>query len=691
MNQINLDALSRATSPSQGGSLAPLKLQPDVQYQAMLSQNQQGQAQLQLQTPQGIAVISLDKNQAALVQTALSPSNTAPSSAFNTATGQIKLSLSATITVLVQPATAASHPGVNESHANQDPQQQPLLVQLSPQSNGQMLLMPQAKASVQQFIISNTEVLQLLKPLSAEQASSSSLNTLAANKGTFVQLPVTLMRQEGQFILTLSNKRQLQLPLAWLPSATTLPMQQAVSAQLVLQSLQGQMQASLLLGAMATSERSSFGLNSLGLNSLGLNSLGLKSLGASTADTPLPTSSAKPATLSSATTTAPLLFTPAQSRQLLPTLVSAAQSGLAATDTASEGVGSKSAQASAVQWQLKAPDKSSPHWTLQLKQASTVADEALDPVKTSAIKIDSSQVNRPLQWQPTAITAETSKITARIGTIDITPLWRQLLPLSQSSVDPLRLDAELPPAVQGILNEIRQHSVDSAKALSHPQQLQQQLTAALQFNPQPQINPVAPPAAAATVALAIQLLLGRLAPQSTVEQKSTPSTKLQQLIGQLEPQQSSQLLRQLSGHASTMQSAQLATMEQQQPGQTQQLFIQLPLLQQGDSRFAEIAISEREADGSGAGQKRTQWQLTMKFDLASHGKLLVQVRLTGSQVSLQFYTEQQAPLTLAQQFLPLLKDRLKMQGLEVTEAQCQLGKIPPQLYQRHHSLVAVKV
>jgi hypothetical protein len=245
--------------------------------------------------------------------------------------------------------------------------------------------------------------------------------------------------------------------------------------------------------------------------------------------------------------------------------------------------------------------------------------------------------------------------------------------------------------VQGILSEIRQHSVDSAKALSHPQQLQQQLTAALQFNPQPQLNPVAPPAAAATVALAIQLLLGRLAPQSTVEQKSTPSTKLQQLIGQLEPQQSSQLLRQLSGHASTMQSAQLATMEQQQPGQAQQLFIQLPLLQQGDSRFAEIAISEREADGSDAGQKRTQWQLTMKFDLASHGKLLVQVRLTGSQVSLQFYTEQQAPLTLAQQFLPLLKDRLKMQGLEVTEAQCQLGKIPPQLYQRHHSLVAVKV
>ena len=37
-----------------------------------------------------------------------------------------------------------------------------------------------------------------------------------------------------------------------------------------------------------------------------------------------------------------------------------------------------------------------------------------------------------------------------------------------------------------------------------------------------------------------------------------------------------------------MQGAQLATIEQQQqPGQNQQLFIQLPLLQQGDSRFAQ--------------------------------------------------------------------------------------------------------
>jgi hypothetical protein len=221
-------------------------------------------------------------------------------------------------------------------------------------------------------------------------------------------------------------------------------------------------------------------------------------------------------------------------------------------------------------------------------------------------------------------------------------------------------------------------------------QLQQQLTAALQFNPLQQLTQTN--SSASTLAVALQLLLGRLANQPNTDVKSNPAQRLQNLVAQLDQTQSGQLLKQLAGHASKMQGAQFATAEQaQSPQQHQPLFIQLPLVQQGESRFTELALTEREADGKAGAAKRQQWQLTMKFDLGDAGHLLVQVRLTGLEVSLQFYAEQAQIVNNAEQFLPLLKDRLKMQGLEVTEAQCQLGKIPEQLFARSNSLLTVRV
>ncbi len=726
MNQINLDALLRAPPALSSGANAPLKLQPDVQYQAMLLQNgndQQGdgQAQLQIQTPHGIALVSLDKAQATMLQTALQQTQPPPE-LTPTHNGQLKLTLSPTLTVTVQ-----IPPKLNTaSAASMTANQQPLQLQLTPQTNGQILLQPQAKMPSQLFLLNTAEVLQLLKPLAATTASTTDI----ANQPASVSLPVTLLRQDNQIILTLNNQRQLQLPLKWLPTAAELPAQRPIAAQLVLQTFQGQLQIQLQLGAAPTAmvattastadkptlqTKQDANMGQVNLHHRG-NTLetqhssksGEPALGQTTTSKIFSTSDmATQSTTALARATPAELhhLTPAHSRQLLPTLVSAAQTVM---DPSFKSALTN--QHSPFQWQLIAPDKTGQDWQLKVSHRpgsqvnlSLPQHRANEPIPASALNsepgkippllITSTQVNRPLQWQAgNAAPTPMAKTAHRASAVDVAPLWRQLLPLSQPKVDPLRSDAELPPAVQAVLHEIRQHSLDSSKTVSSPVLLQQQLSAALQFNPQPQANPVVTPAAAATVALAIQLLLGRLSSSGVNENKTPPHAKLQQLIGQLEPSQSSQLLRQLAGHASTMQGAQLATAEQlQQPNQPPQLFIQLPLLQQGESHFVELALTEREADGSQVDQKRTQWQLTLKFDLAAHGQMLVQVRLTGLQVSLQFYTEQQAPLALAQQFLPLFKDRLKMQGLDVTEAQCQLGKIPTQLYQRHHSLLAVKV
>jgi len=700
MNQINLDALLPSQATVTGGTLAPLKLQPDLSYQAMLAQGRDGKPQLQINTPQGIALVSLSPTQAALLNAALGSSANAPNlplvnaaTSALTAGTTISLPLTPQLTVQLTPvATPVTASTAQNAQAS-------FQVQLTPQPDGQLLLQPQAKASTQMFNIAPAQVLlllqslqslQSLRPLQSQQslaaAQRPSGDTTASNPLTFA---VTLQRQDQHLLLTLANQRQLQLPLNWLPPAAQWPAQSPMAAQLLLQATAGQLQVQILLPGSGKAEAAVAAASSAPINT---------ELTAKTG--PLsPTAAATPVTGAETAgithKSVPLTLSVAQSRQLVPTLVAATQStanaelpgsAKAAASSISATASPALQQAMPVQWRLHPPAKAGADWQLELSASPQT------PAPAAPLKVDSSQLNRPLQWQAAASPAQPLPQAGKAAAVDVAPLWRQLLPLSQAVLDPLRPDAELPPAVQAVLTEIRQQSLDSGKAISSQQLLQQQLTAALQFNPQPQLSPVATPAAAATLALAIQLLLGRLSQQAPTEQKTPASAKLQQLIGQLEPQQSSQLLRQLAGHASTMQGAQLATIEQQQqPGQNQQLFIQLPLLQQGDSRFAELALTEREADGSTPGQKRTQWQLTMKFDLASQGKLLVQVRLTGLEVSLQFYTEQTGPLAMAQQFLPLLKDRLKMQGLEVTEAQCQLGKIPSQLYQRNNSLLAVKV
>ncbi len=697
MNQINLDAQLSSQAIVRGGALSPLKLQPDLSYQATLGQGRDGQPQLQINTPQGIAQISLTQAQAALLTSALSGSSRPLS---GTTTSQpapgspIRLQLTPQLSVqltaspAVMPATAPAPQGPQSTFQ----------LQLTPQADGQLLLQPQAKTSTALFTIAPAQLLKLLQPLATAQPQAS---TAAAQQ--VLPLPVSLERQDNQLLLTLSNQRQIQLPLQWLPAAANWPAQTPMAAQLLLQASAGQVQIKILLTASGKTAATAAATSTPQIHTTLVTKTATASASAASS-MPQPATAVTAVPASMANNSLSQTLTIAQSRQLLPTLVAATQTATPTATQMAHSAGtpinttlpavaaspaaslSLQQQAMPLQWRLLPPAKAGADWQLQVAASTeTVATAA-------AVKVDSSQLNRPLQWQTAASPSASIAQSGKTAMLDVAPLWRQLLPLSQPAVDPLRLDPELPPAVQAVLTEIRQHSLDSAKAISSQLLLQQQLTAALQFNPQPLLSPAATPAAAATLALAIQLLLGRLSQLPQTETKAAPSAKLQQLIAQLEPAQSSQLLRQLAGHASTMQGAQLATLEQQQqPGQSQQLFIQLPLLQQGDSRFAELALTEREADGSTPGQKRTQWQLTMKFDLASQGKLLVQVRLTGLQVSLQFYTEQAGPLAMAQQFLPLLKDRLKMHGLEVTEAQCQLGKIPSQLYQRNNSLLAVKV
>ncbi|MBU2115013.1 MAG: flagellar hook-length control protein FliK [Gammaproteobacteria bacterium] len=262
--------------------------------------------------------------------------------------------------------------------------------------------------------------------------------------------------------------------------------------------------------------------------------------------------------------------------------------------------------------------------------------------------------------------------------------WRQLLPLLPITVAPLADMPILPEPIRQIFSLLRQTQLDSSKVHSSTQ-LHSQLSAALAFQPLQQ--PSASVASSGTLAVAMQLLLGHLL-QKPSAPATTAAPQLARLISQLEPAQASSVLRQLASHSSSLQQSQLASLDS---SVAQQLVLQLPLALQGQSQFCQLLLEQREESNKQNNEKRHSWQLTMRFDLQQHGAMMVVAKLNEQQLRLQFYTEQESAKALAERFLPILTDRCTMQGLQVEQAECVLGKIPASLIPRANSLVAIKV
>lgn len=646
MNQINIDSLLQIGS---GAKIEQsLKLDSSQLYQALLQIGRDQDARLSIQTPQGPLQLALPTNTAQQIlqsaQQLIAAATPTSANTTNALNSNVEGSGSSTT-----PSTGK----VTETR---------VFVQLQPLGTDQVQLTVRLAGKTLTIPLQASQLLQLLQqpaPGPQQHYSVQAQRQSAAADQLSLQWPVQVSRQGQQLQIQLGQGQPLRTDLTALPEAKHWPDQQPQPARLQMSAEQGQLKVSLQLDVqrkfIATTPQ------------------------AGAVDHPI-TVHAKPG---NAETSHPaVLLKPAVVQQLLPQLAKASW-----PEQLGSEVNNWLAQA-----KVQGPAHSVQSWQWQLKQpaAQQIQLELTPQAEARQLKLSVNEISRPFQFLP--LQSGTPAASQQLQT-DSRDLWRQWLPLSQSSPDLLADSPLLPAAVRQVLQELRAQHPDAAK-LQNQQQLMQQINAALQFSPLQ--TPSQPASVAGGLAIAIQLLLGRLGAQLPAERQNPPQKeKLQQLIGQLDRSQSAQLLRQLSGHSSQLQSAQIANLEQQstpaQPQRPEQLLIQLPLLQHGESRFAELAVSEREAEGAEQRSGQRCWQLTMKFDLGNQGEMLVQVRLIGKEVSLQFYADNEKTVQDTGQFLPLFKDRLTMQGLQVAEAACQLGKIPDHLYQRGTSLLQVRV
>lgn len=662
MQQIKFDSLVTLGAAPQ--STVELKLNPAQLYPARLTIDQPSLLQIQTGSTQLQVLLSAAQVKQILQSTGSSPAQaqTASSATMTGATNSSYTAESQAVTLAngPQPATASK----SELSALQ------LMVRLQPTISGDIELTLQTLNNRLQLPLSASQLFDMLRqpPLAAGQSFSIAASQLHPAPAALL---VQVSKHDGQLQLQLDGQASFKLPLQQIQGAQSWPEGKLFTAQLQVTAA-GQLTLSPVPSAVTGNANTA------------------PRVSLRTADQP-----ARPAS-AQADQPPPLLLNSKISQQLLPllaqqrwperlssqpqpwlTTLAAAQTnnpppqGSGAVSTQQTMLETLHQQKPALRWQLSA---TSSHFLLQVQ-----ADNA--PVQ---VKLSAQDFSRPLSFQ-TPLPTQQQPLT------DLSKdLWRQLLPLSPAQLDPLADSPLLPTPVRQLLQWVRQSQPDGKQVLDTPQ-LQQQITAALQF--QPLASNANSNTAAGAIALAISMLLGRLTSTSQIDKsQQAAKDKLVQLVGQLDSSQSSQLLKQLASHSGQLQAAQIATLEQPAAKPTEQpLFIQLPLQYDSQSRMAELCIAEQESQDGQTGQRQRQWQLTMKFNLGNAGELLAKVTLKQQQISLQFYTDQAATVQMAEKFLPLLKDRLKVQGVEVTEAGCQLGRIPEHLYRQGTSLLQVRV
>ncbi|MEN9465610.1 MAG: hypothetical protein RL217_1791 [Pseudomonadota bacterium] len=136
----------------------------------------------------------------------------------------------------------------------------------------------------------------------------------------------------------------------------------------------------------------------------------------------------------------------------------------------------------------------------------------------------------------------------------------------------------------------------------------------------------------------------------------------------------------LNDHTKLLQSA-LAQIEHEQSTQlsSKELQLSFPLYYQDGQQAREVRVhlqQERDNNPKDANKPTTAWQLRLYFDLRHLGELDVDIALHYPKVRATFWSKEQHTLSLLQQELKPLQERLKQMGVEVEELHARYGKLP---------------
>ncbi|WP_299074203.1 flagellar hook-length control protein FliK [uncultured Paraglaciecola sp.] len=170
--------------------------------------------------------------------------------------------------------------------------------------------------------------------------------------------------------------------------------------------------------------------------------------------------------------------------------------------------------------------------------------------------------------------------------------------------------------------------------------------------------------------------------------KVTPKAMTE--MSQLE--QKHQLMKEIGRLFAGHQTSKLSNAEQMLQGQDS-FYYNLPSALGGVVRDIELLI-KREDDSKDPASSDKQapktWQLTMKLGVGELGELLTKAKLSGDTLDINFYASNETVKIQVMNYLPLLRRKFASLGIEVSNSQCQLGKIPDSLQKRPYHVFQAK-
>lgn len=146
-----------------------------------------------------------------------------------------------------------------------------------------------------------------------------------------------------------------------------------------------------------------------------------------------------------------------------------------------------------------------------------------------------------------------------------------------------------------------------------------------------------------------------------------------------------ELLQQLDGALSRIQSQQLQSLQSDQQGRHVWL-MELPVKHDDGVDLFDLRI-HRDGQDQEQAEHEQRWSMTLAFDLEGLGAIRVKVSLHGEAITANFWAELPETRRLFHEHIEHLRSRLSQSGLEVEELSCQCGLPPePTVYLEPHLL-----
>lgn len=186
-------------------------------------------------------------------------------------------------------------------------------------------------------------------------------------------------------------------------------------------------------------------------------------------------------------------------------------------------------------------------------------------------------------------------------------------------------------------------------------------------------------------------LAGIVASGAKAQTGNKPGPQNMRELSNLE--QKHNLVKVLSDMVNQHSQQKIQNAERSLQGQEAMYYV-LPFGSVDDQKPAELLVQRDKPEQEKHQEKQADtkaWQLTMKLPVGELGEILTKSKVTEESITVDLYTSSEELKNLTMNYLPLLKRRFEVLGLNLEIGRCERGNIPEQLAKNPYQILETRV